>query len=287
MDDNRINQQIELRDGRVVGYAEYGPSQGTPIFYFHGFPSSRLDWRLFCDDNILAELNVRVIALDRPGYGLSSFQRGRKMIDWPADVVELANGLRIDRFALLGISGGGPYAAACASAISGRLTSVGIVCGMGPSDAPGTVDGVSWTLPGTRMVMRIPMLLLTSMGLRKDPDQFVLKSIETLSELDSQLLDQPEMAELFVDALQEAFRNGIRGANLEAELYTRPWGFRLQDIAADVFLWHGSKDLNVPLSVGHYVADAIPACRATFLESEGHFTLPYNHVEAILSALVA
>ncbi len=136
MNASRTDQQIKLQDGRNLGYAEFGPPKGTPIFYFHGFPSSRLDWQLFCDDDTLAELNIRVIAPDRPGYGLSDYQPDRRLIDWPNDVIELANTLQIDRFAVLGISGGGPYAIACANGISERLIRVGIVCGMGPADAP-------------------------------------------------------------------------------------------------------------------------------------------------------
>ena len=128
MDRTRQNQQIKLPAGRALGYAEYGAPEGIPVFYFHGFPSSRLDWQLVNDDAVLLDLNVRVIAPDRPGYGLSDYKSGRKMVDWPADVLELANALQIDRFAVLGISGGGPYAASCAAGIDDRLIKTGIVC---------------------------------------------------------------------------------------------------------------------------------------------------------------
>ena len=269
----------------MLGYAEYSPPEGIPVFYFHGFPSSRLDWQLFNDNNILTELNARVIAPDRPGYGLSDYKRRRKMVDWPEDVIELANALQIDSFSVLGISGGGPYAATCAFGIRDRLVRTGIVCGMGPSDAPKMKDGVSWTLPGTFSIIRRALLMLTSMGLRRDPDQFMSRSKETFSEPDRQLLDQPELAALFIDGLREAFRQGISGANQDAALYARPWGFRLQDITAEVHLWHGEQDLNVPESVGRFVADAIPNCQATFIKDEGHLTLPYNHMREILSEL--
>lgn len=286
MDDKKISQQIKLQDGRMLGYAEYGASEGIPIFYFHGFPSSRLDWQLSNDDNSLTELNVRVIAPDRPGYGLSDFKRGRKMVDWPEDVIELANTLQIGKFAVLGISGGGPYAASCAYGIRERLVKTGIVCGMGPSDAPGMKDGVSWTIPGTPSIIRRVILMLTSMGLRRDPDQFLSRTKETISELDRQLLDQPELAALFIDGMREAFRNGIRGANQDAALYARPWGFKLRDITDEIHLWHGEQDINVPVSVGRYVADAIPNCNTNFYTMEGHLTLPHNHIREILSTLV-
>lgn len=286
MDDIKTNQQIKLQDGRMLGYIEFGPPDGLPIFYFHGFPSSRLDWQLINDDNVLRELNARVIAPDRPGFGLSDYYRGRKILDWPADVIELANWLQIDYFAVLGISGGGPYAAACAFEIRDRLLKIGIVCGMGSSDAPGMKDGVSWTIPGMPSIFRRVILMLTSMGLRRDPDQFISKSKETLSELDRQLLDQPEMAAFFIEGMREAFRYGIRGANQEAALYTRPWGFKFQDITAEVHLWHGEQDLNVPVSVGRYVAAAIPNCNARIHEMEGHLTLPHNNIREILRVLV-
>jgi len=286
MDDKNTSQQIKLQDGRVLGYAEYGPPEGLPVFYFHGFPGSRLDFQLINDDNSLIELNARVIAPDRPGCGLSDYQRGRKIVGWSEDVIELANKLQIDSFAVLGISGGGPYAASCAFGIRDRLVKTGIVCGMGPSDAPGMKDGVSWTIPGTPSIIRRVMLMLTSMGLQRDPDQFMSRTKETISEPDSQMLDQPDLAALFIDGMREAFRNGISGTNHEAGLYTRPWGFRLQDITAKVHLWHGEQDLNVPVSVGRFVAEAIPNCNTSFHSMEGHLTLPRNHIREILSTLV-
>jgi pimeloyl-ACP methyl ester carboxylesterase len=286
MDDAKASQQIKLQDGRMLGYADYGSPGGKPVFYFHGFPSSRLDWMLFNDDKSLSDLNVRLIAPDRPGYGLSDYKRGRKMMDWPEDVLELADELQIEDFTVLGISGGGPYAAACAYQIHDRLRKAVIVCGMGPADSPGMKEGVSWTIPGKPSIIRKAILMLTSMGLQRDPDQFLLKSKETMSNLDGQLLDQPELASSFILGMREAFRKGTRGANHDAGLYTRPWGFSLQDISAEVQLWHGERDLNVPLSVGRYVAGTIPNCQATFLEGEGHLTLPFNNLRAILSTLV-
>ena len=128
--------------------------------------------------------------------------------------------------------------------------------------------------------------MLTSLGIRKDPDKFMSRSRETFPEPDKLLLEEPELAEFFIGALREAFRTGIGGAKQDAALYARPWGFRLHDIAADVYLWHGEQDLNVPISVGCYVADALPNCQATFFEEEAHLTLPYNHKQAILDVLV-
>ena len=284
---DRTDQQIKLKDGRTLGYAEYGNPDGKPVFYFHGFPGSRFDWQFSDADNSASQLNARIIAVDRPGMGLSDFKRGRKLLDWPDDVVELANLLQLDRFAVLGISGGGPYAATCANNIPERLNMVAIVSGMGPFEAPDVKDGTSWTIPGKPSVIRRILLMLFDMGLRKNPDQFMSRSKETFPEPDRLLLDQPEMTKVYISMLREAFRAGIGGVHHEAKLYTRPWGFRLQDIHVEVHLWHGELDVNVPISVGRYVADAIPNCRSIFLKDEAHLSLPYNNIREIISALVS
>src|SRR5512140_1859845 len=104
----QMEQIISLPDGRKMTYAEYGDPDGKPIFYFHGNPGSRLDPKMV-EPELLRKFHARFIAPDRPGMGGSDFLPGRKMSDWPADVTALADGLHLDRFAILGISGGGPY----------------------------------------------------------------------------------------------------------------------------------------------------------------------------------
>ena len=136
--------------------------------------------------------------------------------------------------------------------------------------------------------MRRLLLMLTAMGLRKKPEKFTSQMKEGMKGPDKALLlDKPELAKKTIDAFREAFRSGIAGVHHEAGLYTRPWGFRLQDIAAEVHLWHGEQDYNVLVSVGRYVADSIPNCHAKFIENEGHLTLPYKYVREYLSVLVA
>lgn len=286
MSDLSTNKQIAIKPGRTIGFAEHGSPGGFPVFYFHGFPSSRLDWQLIHNQQTLDELNVRVIAPDRPGFGLSTFQDDRKIVDWSDTVIDLANALQIDRFSVLGISGGGPYAAVCAFAIHERLTKTGIVCGMGPSKAPGMHDGSSWTIPGTLPLLRGIILRLTAMGIERDPEQFLEKSKATFSEPDRLLLEQPENASAFINGMSEAFHQGVKAANQEAKLFTRPWGFELGDITSEVHLWHGELDLNVPISAGRYMAENIPGCDARFFKDEGHLTLPHNHLHKILRTLI-
>ena len=286
-DEEMMNHaQVTLADGRTLSYADYGPQSGTPVFYFHGFPGSRLDWRIVADDDaMLEELGIRVIAPDRPGYGQSDFQRGRDLLDWPDDVAQLADTLGIASFSVLGLSGGGPYAAACAYKLPQRVVKIGMVSSMGPADAPGTTDGVSWMLPGMSPIVRRPILRLTAMGLRKDPGEFVERSKASMAEVDAVLLGDPRIAEVFAAGLVEAFRQGIRAANRDARIYTRPWGFELQEIKTEVYLWHGGQDLNVPVSVARYIADLVPGAQAKVIPTDGHLTLSRNQLREILTTL--
>src|SRR4030065_1994205 len=127
----RLNQTIKLPDGRNLGYDEYGPPEGKPLLYFHGAPSSRLEWTIFSSQALAQKLNLRVIGPDRPGIGLSDYQEGRRIRDWPKDVTALADSLGLERFAMLSYSMGGPYGLATAASIPQRLTKVGILSGPG------------------------------------------------------------------------------------------------------------------------------------------------------------
>lgn len=136
------NQQFQLSDGRRLGYDERGAPAGKPVFYLHGSPSSRVESNLFVSDELLQSLNVRLIAVDRPGMGLSDFQPNRRLLDFPNDLLALADHLKIERFAILAYSGGGPYGEACALSIPDRLTRVGIVSGAAPFNLPGLTEGI-------------------------------------------------------------------------------------------------------------------------------------------------
>ena len=290
MTTDRTNQQIKLKDGRMLGYAEYGAPEGEPVFYFHSLPGSRLDWQwIDAGGAVAVELNVRIISVDRPGFGLSDFKPDREILDWPDDMIELADALQLDRFAVMGLSGGGAYTAACAFKIPDRLTATAIVAGAGPAEAPGAKEGVGggfvWLSPEER---RPQLTGLTSL-LQENPVQFASQMKQSFPEghPDTVTADQPGMIQAFVHTWREALRSGIDGVDQDAVLLTLPWGFKHQDITAEVHLWHGEPDANVLISVGRYVADAIPNCHATFFKDEGHTSIIYNHKEEILRVVVA
>jgi len=281
---DRNNKQVRLKDGRMLGYDEYGAPDGKPVFYFHGHPGSRLEWPGFDENDSAAELKARIIAVDRPGHGLSDFKRGRKLLDWPDDVIELADALQVDRFAVLGISGGGPYAAACAFKISGRLTATAIVCGMSPIEAPGAKEAIMLAFSPEE---RRQMLMGMAQGIDEVALVSGMKQSYPEGHPDRVAIDQPGVAPAIAQTWEEAFRSGIDGADQDAVLYGLPWGFQLQDITAEVHLWHGEPDVNVPVSAARYVADAIPNCRAKFFPDDGHISILCNHIREMLNALVA
>jgi pimeloyl-ACP methyl ester carboxylesterase len=280
-----------LGDGRLLGYAEYGTPQGKPVFFFHGNPSSRLGGRLL--DEAANELNVRIIAIDRPGIGLSDFKPGRQYLDWPDDVTELADALRVDRFAILGISSGAPHAAACAFKIPARLSAVAIVSGPCPFNVPVATEEMSVTwrirvLAGQRAPWLVRLFFgMMARSARHDPVSVVSRTLGGLPEPDQVVMARPEIVQWSGDSLREAFRSGSRGTAWDYALFTRPWGFRPDEVSVKVHLWHGDVDTTIPVRMGRYMTEVIPDCQATFLPDEGHISLIINHAKQILSNLVA
>lgn len=272
-----LDQTIYLRDGRTIGSAEYGQAGGKALFYFG---ASRLEARLLAEQ--AKQANVRLIGLDRPGMGLSRFQEDRCLLDWPDDVVEVADHLQIDRFAVVGVSGGGPYALTCTYKIPERLTTCGIVSGVGPVRM--------------RFYQRLPWLLIPMMGIMgrffRDEAQ-ARKSIQRFTrswpESDRHSLLLPGISDLWAASMVEAFRQGARGLTYDTLLGEgRPWGFKLEDIAfPGVYLWHGELDQDVPMAMGQAVARQLPHCQATFYPGEGHLSVIVNHREEIVTTLMA
>ena len=288
---DKTMQAIKLKNGRTLGYAEYGDPKSKSIFDFHGNPSSRLGSMFF--DEAARRLGVCVIGIDRPGMGLSDYKPGRKLLDWPDDVLELAEALKIDRFPIIGGSGGVPSVLACAYKIPERLTSVGILFEPRPLDSPDATDGLSQSRRIQEFLGRNGPLWIGSLAMsavarvmRRNPDEALTKMFQELPQSDKEVFKQPNVKKHYIDTIREAFRSGTRGVALDFALNMKPWGFRLEDISIDAHLWHGEDDTVVPPVMGRHLAEAIPNCHARFLPNEGHFSLLPNHVDEILGVLV-
>jgi pimeloyl-ACP methyl ester carboxylesterase len=282
-----MDQTIRLKDGRVLGYAEAGDLQGKPVFYFHGLPGSRLESQLM--NEVAKKAGIHLVAPDRPGAGLSDYQSSRTFLDWPGDILELARALKLERFSVLGVSGGGPYVAACAYKIPERLTWAGILAGVGPLTEPGSTQGMHKQNVQIFAIARwFPVLLhlLFKIQMRGDLEKKLPQMLKSLPEPDRKVLEErPEAAKKFIRGIKEAFRQGTKGAVHETALYARPWGFSLKDIQMKVYLWQGEMDKNVPPAMGHYQARTLPNCEATFYPEEGHISLIFNHAGEILSKI--
>jgi pimeloyl-ACP methyl ester carboxylesterase len=279
------DQTLVLSDGRTLGYAEYGDSAGAPLFFFHGFPGTRHMGKTASE--VALKLKLRLICPDRPGFGLSDFQKDRTIADWPGDVVQLADALGLDRFGVIGVSGGGPYAAACARFIPERLNRTSIVCGVGPFNAPNATQGmgmqnrimfgVSRYLPG--MVGALMARMMNSA--RRDPDKAIQRMKASLPAVDQRVLERPEARDIFLDSAAPR-ADSRRAIAQEAALYVNDWGFELSDIRAEVHLYQGELDLNVSPNMGRIQAAQIPNCDAHFYPDEGHMSLVLNRTEEYL-----
>jgi pimeloyl-ACP methyl ester carboxylesterase len=289
---SKLNQQIVVSDGRKLGFNQYGPTNGSPMFYFHGSPSSRIEFTLFGNEDLLEKLNVCLIAADRPGSGLSDFQPNRKFLDWPMDVVALANHLELEKFSILGYSGGGPYSAVCAYSIPDRIIKAGIVSGTAPFTEPLLVDGIN---VNSRQFMDLSYqkpwlsrMILRSMGLmtRVAPMKVIANAMAALPEADRLIVANLEVQQGFLAMIQEALRHGPRGAQHDTRLMVTAWDFEPKDIQIPVYLWHGEEDQNAPIAMGHYMANAISKCEVKFFPGEGHLSLFKKNAETIIQTLL-
>jgi pimeloyl-ACP methyl ester carboxylesterase len=287
-DGPRESLTITLNDGRTLGYGEWGDPAGKPILYFHGYPGSRYEAALAHE--AATRIGIRLIALDRPGMGLSTPKPHRRLLDWPDDVLEAADFLQIERFAVVGMSGGGPYAAACAYKIPERLTTCSIVAGLAPlqyggKDMTFQIRLVFWAARYAPWLYEV--VLKTPINrYRQNPDKMekmLLDRVYRSPEPDRVYLAKPEIRAAIMRYTEEAFRQGTAGPVYEGGLYTRPWGFEPESIAFKrIALWHGDLDRSVPVSMGRAMAQRIPNVRATFYPNEAHLSIGLNHMEEIL-----
>ncbi|MBN2157069.1 MAG: alpha/beta hydrolase [Candidatus Lokiarchaeota archaeon] len=294
IDSESEDLMIFLHDGRKIGYAIYGNRSGFPVIYFHGFPGSRYEGKLLHEK--LKNSPFKVYAIDRPGIGLSSPQKRRTLLSWAEDVLEFANLLKIKRFAILGISGGGPYALACTYQIpSNRLIATLVVSGLGPMES-----GIKQMMPLLRAGLCLAKLSRTIFKLAyrlvfysqfrtmKKSVKTIDKMIRGMSTTDQELFKTPEYKESFILDNYAGYAQGPLGTAQDVEIYARDWGFKLEEIPEDklVMLIHGEADDIVPIEMGKYVADHIPNCESFFYEDGTHFTTAERYLKHLFVRLL-
>lgn len=284
------DESVTLPDGRTLGYADYGDPAGEPVFFFHGWPSSRFQAAYL--DNDAATRGIRILAPDRPGIGRSSPLPQRRFGDWPKDVAGFADALSIDRFRVFAVSGGCPYALAATAKLSERIERTAVVCGAPPLADKSDRNHMHWayrTLSGMNSLRRtaIPALVpfsrwMISRGSRKAPMSWMLKSIPAR---DREAIHHGNGWDMVTRSYLEAVANGTDTILTEGELYLEPWDFQPEEICTPVRFWHGLADANLPCSVAQNLASRIPDCEGSWVEGEGHYSLPVFHSTEVLDWL--
>lgn len=264
---------LRLRDGRTLAWTEEGDPAGRLVLAFHGLPGSR--FQRHPDEGIARSLGARVLHLDRPGFGGSTPRPGRSLSDWADDVAELADALGQARFAVAGVSGGAPFALACAARLGRRVVRLALASGVGP---PGSMDD---SLPPLarltfRTARRAPWLLwpalatLGSLAVRA-PERYLTLVAARLGPADRRTLARPEIRAMFARDLAAAFAAGPQAMAWDLSLLARPWGLDATAVCAPAHLWHGDDDRLIPPCASQALARSLPGSTLRILPGAGHF----------------
>ena len=272
----RVEGVVRLRDGRRIGFAEYGPPSGRPVLWFHGTPGGRRQVpptaRTAAD-----ELDVRIVALERPGIGSSSPQAYDSIVDWADDVEQCVDQLGIDRFGIVGLSGGGPYALACAFRMADRTVAVAVIGGVAPTRGEDAPEGGM-----VQLTARFSSLL----DLFHEPlghglwafvwavRPFASTAFDLFARFspagDQDVFAAPGMKVMFLDDLLRASRRQFRAPVSDLRLFGRPWGFSPRDVHVPILLWHGDEDYIVPVGHGQHLADLLPGAELRINPGAAH-----------------
>ncbi len=279
-------------DEKLLAWNEYGDPQGRPVFYYHGWPSSR--WQARLAHHLGYERGLRVIAMDRPGIGRSDMGPERRLEAWPGLMESFADSLEIGKFAQLGVSGGGPYVMACAAEIPHRLVGSAVLCGAVPlSDAKGGMRGLHPIYRLMALIRRMPAGLFSglfcaaSLVALRGASRFPLSAlIRSLPQEDrTVLMDHPEAMPVLIQSFCEGVRQGGRGVMADADIYFQRWPFRFAEMISPIRYWHGGEDRNIPLVRVRELVARIPAAQLVEESHLGHFSLAIRRAPDALDYL--
>lgn len=291
IDRPKLEGNIAVGSDRQVGFAEFGAPQGRAVFWLHGTPGARrqipTEARLYSEDH-----NIRLIGIDRPGIGSSTPHRYSCILAFADDLRTIADTLGIDKMAVVGLSGGGPYALGCAAALGDRVVVAGILGGVAPTRGPEAIGGGAMEL-GVRVA---PLLKYAGSPLRVGASMLV-QSIRPFAsgalyayaavspEADRHLLLRPEFGAMFLDDLLNGSRKQLDAPFNDVILFARDWGFRLDDVKVPVRWWHGDHDHIIPFSHGQHMVSLLPDAELFRLPEESHLA-GLGRGEEILSTLM-
>ncbi len=280
--------QVCWADGSVIAVEAAGEPDAVPVLVCHGLADSRLSAHLFTQ--AAQELGLRVLVPDRPGTGGTDPRVLRHVADWAQDAAVVLDGLQVGSAALVGISGGGPFAAACAAALPGRVRSLTLISPLGAPEW--TTRGMA---PGERMSLEVARRAPAFGGWflgrlaaleRISPRLFLRVATSELPDADRRAMGEPGTRDAFLAGYAEAFRRGTEGVAQDLRVLTRPWGFELAAITVPTSIHHGDADTTVPPQHARRYAEAIPGARLHLHPGHGHFSI-LKAAREILAPLAA
>jgi pimeloyl-ACP methyl ester carboxylesterase len=278
--------------GRRIAWNDYGDPGGRPLFYHHGWPSSRLQARLL--HHLARERGFRVLALDRPGMGHSDFQPGRSLKSWPAMLAAFADCQGIGRFHQLGVSGGGPYALACAAMMPERLAASAVLCGAAPvwkADRRGLHPAYRIIIPLLNLPKSwfSPLLRIATRYSTASPEKAPVSWIlSMLPEPDRRLmLQNPGIQNLFAESFNEGVRQGGLRVMSEGEIYLHDWDIPLGDIRHPIRYWHGGQDRHISAAMTENFVSRVAGASLTIDPEEGHFSLAIHRAADAMDYLAS
>ncbi|MEU7756857.1 alpha/beta hydrolase [Micromonospora sp. NPDC049101] len=268
---------VTTPDGRRLAVETSGAPDGPPVFLLHGTPGSRSGPRP--RGIVVYRLGVHLVCYDRPGYGDSDRQEGRRVADAAADVEAIADALGIERFAVVGRSGGGPHALACAALLPDRVTRAAVLVGLAPAGAPdldwyagmAATNVTDYGQADEDLTELTLNLKVRAEEARRDPMTLLDFLRPQLPDEDIRVVDDVAIRRLLTDMYAEALRHGPEGWIDDVLAIRRGWGFDLAGIRAEVRLWHGEQDRFSPVEHSHWLASRIPRAEVQVQPGAAHF----------------
>jgi len=283
-----VLSSLILSDERTIKYSEYGNKNGKPIFICHGLNSSRLEAKVF--SNLISDKNFKIIGIDRPGIGGSSFQEDRNILDFTYDITAVANKLIINKFTIIGTSAGAAYALACAYKIPERLISCHIISGLGAIEESFNVLNnenkkfITMSKKYPWIIQPILWMLIGRHSKKKNKsERFITNVIQSLDKVDKESLNDPTIRNLFIEAFKESYLHGTKGVAHDSILaYAKPWGFSLKDIKYNhIYLYNGAKDSSIPIEMGEQMYQLLENSTYILYQNDGHLSTVINQIADI------
>lgn len=270
-------RMVRAGDGRRLSVEQRGDPGGRPVFLLHGTPGSRLGPAP--RPSVLYRMGIRLITFDRPGYGDSDRKPGRTVSAVAADVADIADALGIDRFAVVGRSGGAPHALACASLLPDRTTRTGALVSLAPRDARGLDWFEGMTESNVREYVNAGISrrrVTTTLGRRSlsivaDPAGSITEMRSKLPESDRWIVADAGIQDMLERNFAEGLRDSADGWVDDVMAFSTGWGFDLARIASPVLLWHGEDDIFAPVQHTLWLARNIPGASAEVERGAAHF----------------